>query len=672
MSRIYLAKGLMGCAKSLGREVASALVQTIARFEENPAHPSLRRERVNRSLSEGVWAARVNQSHRLIHFQRGDDFVLIHVDKHDAAYLWAERHRVEVHPATGAIQIWTAATATAPVPAAPRPAPAVRANTPPPFGQPDEELLSWGIPPAALGLIRAAKSQEDVYRLLAGLPDEAGENLVRVCSGEPAQPRPVSSDPLNHPDASGQIVPVPPPGRDADWIEKALAGDFASWMVSMHPEHLKWVDRVWNGPYRFTGAAGTGKTVLALRRAVRLADSGKRVLLTTYTNALVSRLRVLATQLAEARGLSASVCDRITVSTVHKEAFQHAHLFVPDNIVQRVRQAAVALHYRDVEFAVREWNDVVARQGLTTKGEYLDAARHGRGAALSQAQREDVWPVFERVLSEGGRGFGHMAAKALASARPVYDAVLVDEAQNLNEPELRLLFRLCRDENEFGLFQDSGQRIWPGGFSLASLGIDVQGRAHRLQGSYRNALGLDAILKQLRDPDADSEGGVPVPRIGPPPPGGSVQKARVEGFEAQNERIVREIRAGVESGLAYDAFGVVAPRMDQVWAVSNQLSQMGVPAQAFDPDQGHEIRSGKVLVCTLHSCQGLEFETVFIVNCTANLVPNQNLLNGIARAEEREAYRRMEKNRLYAAVARARRGVRIYWTTARPSPFLEG
>jgi len=50
------------------------------------------------------------------------------------------------------------------------------------------------------------------------------------------------------------------------------------------------VDRSYNGPARVSGSAGTGKTVVALHRAVFLAreNPDARILLTTFSDALAN------------------------------------------------------------------------------------------------------------------------------------------------------------------------------------------------------------------------------------------------------------------------------------------------------------------------------------------------------------------------------------------------
>ena len=56
----------------------------------------------------------------------------------------------------------------------------------------------------------------------------------------------------------------------------------------------QWVEGNYSGPARVSGSAGTGKTIVALHRAVFLARAhpDARVLLTTFSDTLANGLRI--------------------------------------------------------------------------------------------------------------------------------------------------------------------------------------------------------------------------------------------------------------------------------------------------------------------------------------------------------------------------------------------
>src|SRR5262249_28289849 len=98
-------------------------------------------------------------------------------------------------------------------------------------------------------------------------------------------------------------------------LKKILAGTLEKWRIFMHPYQRKLVTWKTNGPISVTGAAGTGKTVALIHRAVHLArglqDSSARVLITTFTTNLPVTIKHLI------RRLAPEFADRIEVTNLH-------------------------------------------------------------------------------------------------------------------------------------------------------------------------------------------------------------------------------------------------------------------------------------------------------------------------------------------------------------------
>src|SRR5690606_301046 len=117
--------------------------------------------------------------------------------------------------------------------------------------------------------------------------------------------------------------------------------------------------------------------------------------------------------------------------------------------------------------------DVIEARGLASEAEYQAARRSGRLRALNKTQRSAVWAVreaFVRALASAGRHTWQAArARAAELARagkaPVlYDAVLIDEAQDLEPVALRALVSLCRAPNALFVTADANQSIYGSAF----------------------------------------------------------------------------------------------------------------------------------------------------------------------------------------------------------------
>ena len=71
----------------------------------DPSRTGASFHRLDKARDKGFWSVRVSQALRLIVHRSADSLLLCYVDHHDPAYRWAERRRLETHPATGAAQL---------------------------------------------------------------------------------------------------------------------------------------------------------------------------------------------------------------------------------------------------------------------------------------------------------------------------------------------------------------------------------------------------------------------------------------------------------------------------------------------------------------------------------------------------------------------------------------
>ena len=296
---------------SLARLTANeqkAVKTTAFDLQMDPSGPGLQLHKVEGARDRDFWSVRVSRDIRIIVHRTQDSFMLCYVDHHDEAYRWAERRKLETHPKTGAAQLVEIRETVEEI-AVPVYVPVAQEARPRrlPFSSlPDDELLSYGIPIEWLPDIRAA-DEDSILALASHLPSEAAEALLELATGgTPRVPSPVVTgiDPFDHPDAQRRFRIM----RDWEELERALDYPWEKWAVFLHPAQRAIVERDFSGPARVSGSAGTGKTIVALHRAVHLArtNPNARVLLTTFSeplaNALRDRLRILVSsepQLAE-------------------------------------------------------------------------------------------------------------------------------------------------------------------------------------------------------------------------------------------------------------------------------------------------------------------------------------------------------------------------------------
>lgn len=668
-------------------EEQRAVKTTAFDLQMNPAHPSLKFHRLDRARDKRFWSVRVNDDIRLIVHRSEDSLLLCYVDHHDKAYEWAERRKLETHPRTGAAQFVEVREMVREV-FVPR---YVHIEEPQPgkpslfVETPEEDLLAYGVPPEWIGAVREA-NEDTLLELVDHLPAEAAEALLELATGGTPAVSTISAshaDPFEHPDAQRRFRTV----HNVEELERALVYPWEKWTVFLHPIQRELVEKDYNGPVRISGSAGTGKTVVALHRAVHLARKhpDARILLTTFSETLARLLRIKLDRLI---GNEPRVAERIEV---HSMGAIGARLFALHGGRQRVatdeevRDLVLTIaasergHGFNDTFVVAEWQTIVDAWQLRTWEAYRDVVRVGRRRRLSESQRAALWSVFEKVRMElDKRGlvtrsdmFSRVADAMRESRRPPFDFAVVDEAQDVGVAELRFLAALGTARPDALFFTgDLGQRIFQHPFSWLSLGVDIRGRSRTLRVNYRTSHQIRVHADRLLDDElSDLDGNVESRRgtisvfNGPPP------EIRVLQDEDEEVGLVaRWLAECATRGVSPGELGVFVRSLEELPRAERALQMSGLPYVVLDEEM--QIVSNAVSVSTMHLAKGLEFRAVAVMACDDEVIPYQNRIESVADEAELEEVYNTERHLLYVACTRARD--RLLVTGITPgSEFLE-
>ena len=646
-----------------------AVKTTAFDLQVNPEQPGLRFHRLDKARDKAFWSVRASGDIRLIVHRSDASLLLCYAGHHDAAYRWAERRRLERHPTTGAAQLVEIRETVIDLPVYRQ----VEAEAPPspaPFAQlSDGELLGYGVPGDWLADVRTA-TEETVLDLAEHLPGEAAEALLELATGG-TPPQPVhtteEADPFAHPDAQRRFRVM----TGAAELERALDSPWEKWTVFLHPAQRSIVHRSHSGPARVAGSAGTGKTVVALHRAVELARAhpDAKVLLTTFSDilarALARKLDLLAANEPALRGrITVEAIDRIGVQ-VHESLIGPAQIADTATIRALLEQASAQAdpHRFSDRFLESEWHDVVDAWQLTGWESYRDVARLGRKTRLGEKQRALLWSIFagvRRSLSERGLltlpgVFAEAGARlAQGEARPFAHAV-VDESQDIGVPQLRFLAALAGGKPD-GLFfsGDLGQRIFQTPFSWKSLGVDVRGRSHTLRINYRTSHQIRRQADRLLPPELSDVDG-----------NREVRRGTVSAFNGP-EPVVKVAGSAEEEGAALaDWLGEriaegVQPHEIGIFVRSRaQVRRAAIAVQAADLkyvelDEALDGADGHVAIGTMHLAKGLERRAVAVVACDDEVIPLQSRIEEIADEADLEDVYNTERHLLYVACTRAR------------------
>ena len=335
----------------------------------------------------------------------------------------------------------------------------------------EDDLLGYGVPVEWLDDVRAA-TEDTLLDLADHLPGEAAEALLQLATGgAPDRPAPAvaGADPFAHPDAQRRFRVV----ADVEALERALDYPWEKWTVFLHPAQRQLVEREYRGPARVAGSAGTGKTIVALHRAVHLARAHpeSRMLLATFSDALAVALR---TRLKRLIGNEPKIAERLEVHSMsgigqrlYAASVGRLDLAREEDIRELLRQVAADVegHRFGAHFLWTEWNTVVDAWQLASWEDYRDVQRLGRKTRLAEKQRELLWSIFSRVqsalaeqerLTEPGM-FARLAASIAEAPHPPFDFCVIDEAQDVGVAELRFLAALGGGRPN-GLFLRRGSR----------------------------------------------------------------------------------------------------------------------------------------------------------------------------------------------------------------------
>ncbi|KKD09752.1 UvrD-helicase domain-containing protein [Streptomyces sp. WM6386] len=662
--------------------------------------PGLKLEALKQAKDPHIRTIRIDQGTRgvVLAPDSGDTFVLLRVMPHDKAIAWAVKQKASINTVTQAVEIRDIATLEEMTPAYERIASAPDRRL---FSKiSDGDMAALGVDDTTLRQARALtnleqlevfapyfpQDQREVLEYLAAgfTVEEVWRDVVAVSLAGAASAEPV--DPTDYATAIHRTRTRIAVVADSEELRDILDKPFAAWRVFLHPSQHKVAYRAsFSGPSQVTGGPGTGKTVVALHRVrhlLRYLRDGERVLLTTYTNALVAALRTGLAALVEDETLR----DRVDIMTV--DAFAGRVVSTSRRPLRggeeesRWEQAAqVTAFGGTAQFLAQEYKHVVLAQDLRTLEAYEACERRGRGSALAASKRPLVWRTIqeftERLGADGLRTYLGTCAEAadlLEQEGPRYRHVVVDEAQDLHPAQWRLL-RAAVPPRPDDLFiaGDPHQRIYDSKVSLKAVGINVAGRATKMRKNYRStheilswstALLVGRPFEELAD-DSRNETLLGY-RSALHGDGPDLRGAATE--DAELTALVDRVRGWLDSGIAPAEIGISA-RFNKVCDKAvTRLRAAGLPAVRLRPDAPEGTDA--VRIGTMHAFKGLEFRCVAVIGVHDAALPNPSALTPpeVDRLQH-EADLMAERCLLFVACTRGRDSLYVSWH-GHPSAFL--
>jgi hypothetical protein len=685
----------------------------LEKLGEDDTSSGLHIEPIAHSADEKVRTGRVDQFYRAVLFRvpstSEPTYVFYGIWPHDDAIAVARKTRLTMNPVNGVTEITTVAEAPDAVSPVAQAAPARPVSAAP---DPVPLLVSLGLDRKALvdvlgidesiaaralaaadenalmALAEAAVEWQGLALLDLAMGASVPEVQDRLSLGEPpAAAAETEADALveglRHPAARMSFAWIE---NNADLRRVIEGGDFGAWRVFLHPEQRKYASRSYAGPFRLSGGAGTGKTVVLLHRARMLARSepGSRVLLTTFTANLADQLRAdldrLDPGLPHAGGLGEPGVFVHGIDALASAVLRRAGAEVTADAEAVLGVAATQV---SAQFLADEYAQVVLPNRITSREAYYKVRRPGRGVALDRAKRAAMWDVVEAYRAQaqiaGSVDFPEAATIAAVYLRRiagsgsgagyVADHVLVDEGQDLGPAHWQLLRALVDSHaNDLFIAEDSHQRIYGQRVVLSAFGIRIVGRSQRLTLNYRTtAQNLGYAMSVLEggayvdlESGQESTGGYRSARSGPVP-----RLIPCATLTEELDRAANLIREWVAETDAPETIAILVREQRQRDRLVSGLAERGVTVRAVDREH---IKPGQPVAMTMHRAKGTEFSRVLLFGIDQSAIPRRLRDEQYAEDAWADALLR-ERSLLYVAATRARDELALSWS-GDPSQLL--
>lgn len=484
-----------------------------------------------------------------------------------------------------------------------------------------------------------------------------------------------------------------------------------------------------DGPVLIVAGPGTGKTLTIVRRIAYLVQQGARpesILAVTFTNRAAREMR------ERAEALLGDAASRVFIGTLHLLGLRMIRHAMPEGVTVCSREEQIALLQGPANKSpagARELAERISRVKSLGEGpdEVLARVYEEYHAALKRNHAvdfDDLILIPIELLSAGD-------APVLFRDSPQY--IMVDEYQDINPAQYRLLRLLAQDSGNLCAIGDSDQAIY--GFrgadagAFLSFGTDFTDAATiTLRESFRSSgvilTGAGSLIRHNRKRREKEI--VPTREQGSAISVVSVPDERLEGAF-----IVREIEARIggtsherlmrggsrsdaaDRSFSFSDFAVIYRTNAQAKALEEAFSASGIPYQVIGRRSGAQMkereearvylrsfmhpddtdgadladadeakllapadffdpRADAVVLMTLHMAKGLEFKVVFIAGCDDGLIPYTRGKDVVDIEEERRL--------LYVGMTRAKDELFLLHARNRflygqrlsplPSPFL--
>jgi len=526
----------------------------------------------------------------------------------------------------------------------------------------------------------------DVFCLLRRDKAEEAIERIKLHLGESQSIRELTKDELEKLADSKNIKTI----KADDPYFKEIFEHFANnasymdWMLYLHPDQQKVVDKDFSGSAKLLGVSGSGKTCIVVHRAIRLAKRALagRVLVVTLNRQLAK----LISNMVDA-ACPPSLRDNIEVKPLFTICQELLKKFEPKNdklyddvtwksyehidevwrefyrcelnnldakVLIPVHDSLIARGVHAETYLREEFDWIRTAVSLDSQYDYLTIDRIGRGYPFDQNYRRillDGLKKWRKKMRDIGIsdyvGLSDVLQHYVKAIKPMYDHVIVDESQDFGTNEYRIIRALVQPgDNDIFLCGDAAQQVMTKHRVFSDAGINVSpANSLKVNKNYRNSREiLEAAYSVLESHVSEHlihSGDFEI--LDPEYANFSASAPLMLGAKSIDEEIGNAIQF-VKEELADNN-----SRKACITLCGYSLYQIQKFGEKYDIsvlDGNITLEKNDYFLSDLEHTKGFEFDTMVIVNCTKGVIPSANKI-------EDEQYRDLA--RLYVAMTRAKR-----------------
>ena len=451
--------------------------------------------------------------------------------------------------------------------------------------------------------------------------------------------------------------------------------EFEKWTIFLHPSQEKLVTINANGPVLIEGGPGTGKTVLGMHRAAFLSknifkkEDNKKILFCTFSRKLAKNISLSLKRLYEQQNVAMNV-DVMGIDAFIQQQLTNCGEDLKVDMVQFEKIMKQIYNSKrwdyNYNFYQYEYFQVIERYGILKLEHYLNVSRKGMGTPLNENQRRKVWEFFAVLFRKqrelGIATFVNRAEKLEAlldcgKVLPMYDSIIIDEAQDLEPAKLRLLNKCVKAEkNSLMILSDFNQRIYNLLTWKGDTDINIVGRTYHLVINYRTTKEISDYASMIYFKGQDKNDYMKSYK--------SIVKGNepvVKGFineEKQWNAIIATISDLVSQGVASNKICVVFPFTSEKDSFVKVLEKKNIKYLFLQNDViPNEADSDMLCLCLTKGIKGLEFQFVVLASSekVGRGLEGKYIVDDIAK----RLYQKQVDCERYVAATRARDGLLV-------------